>query len=181
MKITEIRLCPYKIGSGRAERFHLYKVGMTLFEYLNAGGNKKAFARDVESGSIVVDAVDDSLIEASVTPSSPSGDGVAYPLPTGRGKGRRRKRLAMLGGGAHTSPRSGPDRTYDPDEKVPTVKAGMSGKTSSTVDKFWVFATAEDESQWRLRQEIYSWAEADMMVKSVQELGWIKPRWWDRV
>lgn len=165
MKITAIGLCPYRQGTGRWDRYHLYKVGMSLDDYVEAGGNRKAFERDLADGSISVD----------VPP-----EGGNLPIPVGRGRGTRKKRLSILPEYAQGSVRAGPEREYDPDERIPVEKCAMSSKLSPTVDKFWVFATADDGSKWQLRQEIYSSSEADLLVAAVKELGWIQPKWWVR-
>jgi len=166
MKITNINHNPYRAGSGRHTRFALYKVGMTVDEYINAGGNANAFNRDADSGAITVEG----RAAAAASSSSPNHD-PTLPKPSGR-RGRAVRRALKATIVPHDFP---------PDTLIPVVKADYSGKQTAHQDKFWVFAYQEDGTRWRLKQEIYSWGEADFQMKGVLECKTIQPKWWDCV
>jgi hypothetical protein len=68
---------------------------------------------------------------------------------------------------------------YGLDDHVPVTRADFSSKLTSTLERYWVFAYQEDGARWRLKQEIYSWGEADGQMRAVNECKYIQPRWWD--
>ena len=250
MKIIEIRRCPYRDGSGRAERFRLYKEGMTLEEYLKAGGKRVAWDRDVEGRNIILEGQGSAAsngsalapLNESSAPYSESHTGTeAYPVPSSprraarrsgpangsrprfgttdiimsvvpnpcRGAGGRKYRYEHFREGisveqfiarggkkgdvrwalrhnfivlASQNAASESDHdARDPDEQIPAVKSAISKKAGAVQDRFWVFADCADGSRWRLKQEIYSSAEADYQREGVMLCGYIKPKWWMRV
>jgi hypothetical protein len=161
MKITSIATNPYRPSSGRYIRFTLYKVGMTPADYIAAGGSEKAFKRDVASGSIMVDVpVDREPLERPARRS---------PRSTGKKtKGQLRSNAMDI-----------QPHDYGPEDHVPVSHSDFSSKLTSTLERYWVFAYQEDGARWRLKQEIYSWGEADGQMRAVNECKYIQPQWWD--
>lgn len=167
MKITSIATNPYKPSSGRYTRFTLYKVGMSLADYIAAGGNAIAFKRDVASGAVVVDAPEDlGPLERPTPRKARSSTG---PRSSGKLTKRALRSIAMA-----IKPHE-----YGLDDHVPVTRADFSSKLTSTLERYWVFAYQEDGARWRLKQEIYSWGEADWQMRGVNECKYIQPKWWD--
>lgn len=165
MKIRSIGENPYRANSGRAQRFALYKIGMTKQEYIDAGGNANAWDRDYASGVIQLEGEPDrepvrKTREAkSRAPREPRTAPAKAPVAEPRDPNLR--------------------YAYDDEERVPITAVSHSEKKGPIQDRYWIFAEGADGSRWKLKQEIHAFGEMEGLKNGAMELKWIQPKWWE--